>query len=376
ITVNTNGTLNILDKKLNVTFENVLMLENGADDGDEYDFSPLADDFIITSESVKANVELKQNTYRSSINISYTMEVPKDLDSRKAKVVDTLLGISINIELDHNKPFIKVSMDITNTANDHRLRAYVPTGISSEFSISDNQFGSIKRGVVDEAMAVWEAEGWDERPDAIYPMLTYTTLCDDTHGMAVLTNSSREFEIVGDQFDTIALTLFRSVGFLGKEEMLRRPGRPSGIKLPTPDSQMIGKINLEFAISTYAGDALAANVAKLAKEYLTPIVTYNKMPHNAMKLNAVDFTTPYTYSLLKETNEEIVLSTVKKSEKADGIIVRFFNASQDVKHANFEMNAKTMSIANLNEELQGHLMTLEQIECGANTVKSLYVELD
>ncbi len=374
ITVNANGSLNITDKQTSTTYENVLVLENGADDGDEYDFSPLADDFIITSENAAATVELKQSARRSYINISYTMDVPKDLDSRKAKVCDTTLGIKMTIEVDHNRPFINVDMSINNTAGDHRLRAYVPTNIASAFSLSDNQFGAISRPVVDEAMAVWEKEGWDERPDSIYPFLTYVTLSNESRGMAVLSNSTREFEIVGESFDTIALTLFRSVGFLGKEEMLRRPGRPSGIKLPTPDSQMYGEVKVDFALCGYANDALTANVAKLAKEYLTPIVTYNKMPHNAMKLNAVDFETPYTYSLLKEVNDELTLSVIKKAEKADGIIVRFFNATNEVKAANIQANVKTAQFVKLNEIAQGDV-TLNNIECGVNTVKSVFLEL-
>lgn len=57
------------------------------------------------------------------------------------------------------------------------------------------------------------------------------------------------------------------------------------------------------------------NLTRVAKEYLTPIVSYNKMPYNAMKLNEVDFTTPYSYSLLKEESKRVTLSTLKKSEE-------------------------------------------------------------
>ena len=42
--------------------------------------------------------------------------------------------------------------------------------------------------------------------------------------------------------------------------------------------------------------------------------TYNKMPHNAMKLNSVDFETSYNYSLLKEENDGMTLSVLKKAE--------------------------------------------------------------
>ena len=374
ITVNANGSLNILDKATKATYEDVLLLEDGADDGDEYDFSPLADDFIVTSESVQADVKMTQSTNRSYITVSYAMEVPSNLDSRKEKVCDATLAISYDIELDNNKPFIKVDMKINNTAGDHRLRAYIPTKIASEFSLSDNQFGSISRPVVDSAMDVWEAEGWDERPDSIYPLLTYVTLSDDTKGMAVFTNSTREFEIIGDNFDTIALTLFRSVGFLGKEEMLRRPGRPSGIKLPTPDSQMYGLVEVDFALCSYERDALTANVSALAKEYLTPIVTYNKMPHNAMKLNAVDFETPYTYSLLKETNADVTLSVVKKAEKEDALVVRFFNGTNETKSASLEVKgAKTAYETNLNE-VKTNDVDLSNVECSVNQVKSVLVK--
>ena len=126
-------------------------------------------------------------------------------------------------------------------------------------------------------------------------MLSFVTLKNEERGMAVLTNSTREYEIIGGDYDTIAITLFRGVGFLGKEEMYRRPGRPSGIKLETPDSQMLGKVSLDFGIYPYV--SREDKVSRVAKEYLTPVYTYNKMPHNAMKLNSVDFETPYNYSL-------------------------------------------------------------------------------
>lgn len=354
LTVNENGTLNIYDRKIEKKFDDVLLLEDGADDGDEYDFSPLEDDFIVKSDKVKAKFSLKQNKYFAKAVISYKLEVPKDLESRKGKVLDSFIEVTTTLSIPFNKPIINVKMDISNRAKDHRVRVLVPTEIQSNFSISDNQFGSIKRPVFDTAMEVWEKEDWDERPDSIYPMLSYVGLSDENHGVAVLTSSIREYEIVGSDYDTIAITLFRSVGFLGKEEMIRRPGRPSGIKLETPDSQMIGNIELEFGITTHEHSTLKANVAKIAKEYLTPLYTYNKMPYNAMKLNPVDFKVPYSYSLLTQNDKNVVISTMKKSEKSEGIITRFFNATQDEQNATFTFNKNLKGIyeTNLNEEIK------------------------
>lgn len=352
LSVNQNGTLKVYDKDIDVTFDNVLLIEDGADDGDEYDYSPLLDDFVLLSDKIKANYTMKQNKYFAYVDINYKLEVPKNIESRKKKICDSFIGVKISLTIPLNKPLIVVKINIENMAKDHRVRAYIPTGIKSKFSISDNQFGSIERPVVDEAMEVWEKEGWDERPDSIYPMLSYVGLSREEYGMAVLTNSIREYEIVEENYDTIAITLFRSVGYLGREEMVRRPGRPSGIKMETHDSQMFGNIKLHFAITTHKKSTLKANVARIAKEFLTPIYSYNKMPHNAMKLNSVEFNVPYSYSLFVQKDKNSVISTVKKSENNAGLIIRLYNACDEEKTSVFKFNDKLGEVekTNLNEK--------------------------
>lgn len=373
ITVNPNGTLNIFDKKINKRFEDVLLLENGGDDGDEYDFSPLQNEELIYSESVVAKSEIRKNRYGATIDIQYRLAVPADLEQRKTKVIDSHVDIHIVVTVQKHKPIIEVELKLNNLAKDHRLRALIPTGISSKFSVSDNQFGMIKRDVIDPAIHVWEREDWDERPDPIYPMLSFVGLTDDNYGVSVLTNSTREYEIVGDKFDTIAITLFRSIGFLGKEEMLRRPGRPSGIKLPTPDSQMIGELTINFAITT---DPKQTNVARTAKEYLTPVVTYNKIPHDAMKLNKADVTTPLEFSFYQEVHPNVVLSTLKKAEKDNRFVLRFYNPTEKIETAGFSFNREITyaSLINLNERIVEDLSIEDnrvQIEVQPNQVKSI-----
>ncbi|SEN00323.1 mannosylglycerate hydrolase [Lihuaxuella thermophila] len=352
ITVNPNGTLNIFDKQLMKTFRNVLLLENGGDDGDEYDFSPLPEEQLIYSDQVEADVDIKQNQYAATIDIRCTLKVPGDINKRKEGVADSSVDIHLTLTIPNHKPIIEVNVEIDNHAKDHRLRALIPTGIASQFSVSDNQFGFMKRDVYDSALDIWEKEGWDERPDPIYPMLNFVGLSNEKFGVSVLTNSTREFEIVGDEYDTIAVTLFRSVGVLGKEDLLRRPGRPSGIKLPTPDSQMLRRITLQFAITTHAKSTLQANVARMAKEYLTPIHFYNKIPFDAMKMNKADVKTPARYSFLKEVQPEVVMSTLKKAENSDQFVLRFFNPTDEEKTASFQLTTSGRQVytANLNEK--------------------------
>lgn len=379
IEVNENGTLKILDKKINKTFDNVLLMENGGDEGDEYDFSPLVDEKLIFNTHVKAEYSIKKNKFNNEIKISYRLDVPKNIESRKNNNIDGYVDFNISINVPNDKARIDIVFDIDNQACDHRIRTYIPTNIASKFSVSDNQFGYIKRDVYDEGMDVWEKEGWDERPDSIYPMLTFVGLSDDKHGVAVLTNSTREFEIVGEKFDTIAITLFRSVGFLGKEEMIRRPGRPSGIKLPTPDSQLIGNIIIDFAIATHEKSTLEANVANMAKQYLTPMVTYNKMPYNAMKLNDSEVSTPYSYSLLKQCDENLVLSVIKKAEKEEGLIIRMYNPNEYEESTNllFDRSIKEAVKANLNERKIEKINIEDssiKVKCRKNQVQTILIK--
>lgn len=393
IRVNNNGTLNILDKKSNFTYKDVLLIEDGGDNGDEYDFSPLEDDFLLYSNDVVADTKITNRELSSDIEISYIMKVPNNMESRKKKILDDQIEVSILVKVDNCKPFLEVEVDVLNNAKDHRVRALIPTEINSIISISDNQFGSIERPVYDEAMKYWAEEEWDERPDSIYPMLSYTAIQNENRGMAILTNSTREFQIVGptakdivkqnngyeiDSYNTIAITLFRSVGFLGKEEMLRRPGRPSGIKLLTPDSQMIGNIKCEFALYPYDRKENKGNVGIIAKEYLTPICTYNKMPHNAMKLNKSEISTNYNFSMLREESKDIILSVIKKSEENKGVILRFFNGTSEKKIAKFKLNDKlnlnkNISEVNLNEKVVLESINLDNIECEKNQVKTIYL---
>jgi mannosylglycerate hydrolase len=362
VTVHPNGTLKIYDKQLEKEFDHVLRLEDGGDDGDEYDFSPLEGETLYYSDNAEADVKITQNRYEAQLDIQVKLDVPGNLENRKQGKVDRFVEVHWKVTIPQHQPIIKVVGVIDNQAKDHRLRTLIPAGIASSFSVSDNQFGFMKRDVYDTAMDVWQEEDWDERPDSIYPMLSFVGLSDEQHGLSILTNSTREFEIVGEKYDTIAITLFRSVGVLGKEEMLRRPGRPSGIKLPTPDSQMLGTVTLDFAITTHKGSTTTANIGRIAKEVNTPIQTYNKIPYNAMKLNPSGIKTPANFSLLEETSHKVVLSTLKKAEKEEQLVLRFFNPTENEMQGSFLIHRPVDQVqeGNLNEKAIAPLQTENQ----------------
>ncbi|WP_414043966.1 glycoside hydrolase family 38 C-terminal domain-containing protein [Macrococcus sp. EM39E] len=346
IEINKNGTINILDKEFNELYTNVLALENVGDDGDEYDFSPLENErFELEQKLLSSNIYETSNEYKIVLKVS--LDLPVDLESRKTdgETVENLVLITLTLgKLDRN---INIKINIDNKSKDHRLRMLFPTNVNNKFSFSDNQFGEIKRSVIDDAINVWEKEDWDERPDTIYPFLSYVSSKQDDKNVTVISNSTREYQFVGESFEDIAITLFRSIGVLGKENLVRRPGRPSGIKMPTPDSQMLREIELELNLLINYENS----IPKKSKSVLTPLHCYNKIPHNAMKLNKDDISLENTFSLFEINSEVVVLSTVKKAENKDAILIRIFNPSENIEVINFEdIFGATVSIVNLNEE--------------------------
>ncbi len=332
VKVNDNGTLTIFDKETEETFDQVLRLEDGSDDGDEYDYSPSRKEWLIYSDEFKAETSIKHEGFQSVASIKLRMDVPENLQSREERANQAgYVDVDCQVILKQGTRRIEVRMELDNQADDHRVRALIPTNLVTEHVVADNQFGLITRTTDDAAMEVWEQEGWKEAPVPVYQLMNFAALENGKAGMAIMTNGLREFEVIakeGEQRDTFALTLFRGIGVLGKEELLLRPGRPSGIKIPTPDSQVRGKIVCEFALFGFAGNHIEANVMAEARDNVTPISVYNKIPYNAMKLNVGQQNLPLTYSLLEKEQKGAVLSVLKKAEDDDALIIRVYNPAE------------------------------------------------
>ncbi|MBC1605488.1 hypothetical protein HCJ39_12265 [Listeria rocourtiae] len=269
--------------------------------------------------------------------INYNLALPKTIHERIAGKCGSELGVQLIVEVAKDSPVIQVQVLLENNSENHRVRFHIPTMMKQEAIVADNQFGIIERDIKDDAMDYWQKEGWAERPDAIYPFLTFLHAKGEDESTFVFTKSTREYEVLADK-STIALTAFRSIGLLGEKELVRRPGRPSGIALPPPDSQMLGTIELDFAFG-FTTPLDTNEVSRMAKRYVTPLVSYNRNGYNAMKLNDTDYKAEYKMSFISEgTNHTATLSIVKKAEKSDAIVVRTFPAEVHGAVTNLALN--------------------------------------
>ncbi|MBB1200104.1 mannosylglycerate hydrolase [Enterobacteriaceae bacterium 89] len=327
ITLNGDGTLRMEDKENDAVYDRVLEFEDGSDDGDEYDYSPSREEWLLTSAAGKHRHSVTHDAWQSRAVLRTTMAVPLDLAERSARKTSGSLSLETTVTLSHHSRRVEFDVKVLNQADDHRVRVRIPLPYKTERVLTDTQFGSLSRPVQDEAMNVWQEEGWKEAPVPVWNLLNYAALQNGQSGLAVFTEGLREVEVIGEEKSTIALTLLRGVGLLGKEDLLLRPGRPSGIKLPVPDSQVRGELLCRFSLMPFSGSPLEAGVAQQARSWLTPVQCYNKIPWDAMKLNRTAISVPETYSLLTLPSTGCQLSVLKKAEDEEALVIRLFNPS-------------------------------------------------
>ena len=378
INVEEDGSLTITDKENNVTYKNQGVLVENGDDGDSFNYSPPRKDLEVFSNKSECSVEVSGSDIYDQAVIKFNMVVPKDLEERAEGKVSVNLPITMTVALRKDSKVIDFNVHVDNKGLSHRLCVLFDSQIVSSFNYADEQFGSIKRpnyyekemklymasaenktekktGVQELANWANDQSTWQEPPISIEPTQSYVSLTDGKQGIAVIPQGVREYEVLDDHM--IRLTLFRTYGFMGKENLIYRPGRASGERIiETPAAQLLKEMDFAFGFTTYASDINEANVDTLAKTYNTNIEVYTYAEFLNGRLifsqREIEGTKESRYSLF-ETENKLVVSAIKKAEDNDGYIIRLFNGKN---HENisdtikFNFDVKEAYYTNLREE--------------------------
>ncbi|WP_208560051.1 mannosylglycerate hydrolase [Marinilactibacillus kalidii] len=331
ISIADNHSLTIVDKDSGKVFENQMIFVENGDDGDSYNYSPPREDQVISStEAQRLSLNIETTALEERLHLSLEMTVPFSLEERATGKADQAFVLTATVSLRKDEEVIRFSVDMNNQVLSHRLCVQFNTEIASDFSTADQLFGTVKRPVYLPEMEVWEEEEWDEAPISIEPMQSYVSLHNEERTTAIITEGVREYEIIGETYDTIQLTLFRTFSHMGKTDLLYRPGRASGESIvETPDAQLLGKLSATFAYVTKTLSFDEAKIGQLAKEFLSPMPTYQFSDFlNGRLIYAYrdeEKTNKASYGLMSLENKDSVISAIKKAEDSDEIIIRQFN---------------------------------------------------
>ncbi|MEK4565338.1 mannosylglycerate hydrolase [Alkalihalobacillus sp. FSL R5-0424] len=327
-----NNSLTITDKLSKKTYRDQMIFVENGDDGDSYNYSPPREDLLVYSTDAECvQVEYVASEVEEHLEFTLKMNVPYNLEERAKQNADREFVLKAKVALRKDEELIRVEVEMDNQVLSHRLCVQFNTEIASKFSTADQLFGTVTRPVYLPEMEVWEEEKWEEAPISIEPMQSFVSLHHSSSVATVFTEGVREYEIVGDSFDTIQLTLFRTFSHMGKTDLQYRPGRASGETIvETPDAQLLGNLKATFAYSIKNQTTFdEAEIARVAKEYLSPIAYYQFSDFLNGRMIYVyrdeEKTNERSYSLFQMEDMNSVISAIKKAEDSDNYIVRVFN---------------------------------------------------
>ena len=390
IEVEENGSLTIVDKANNVTYKNQGILVENGDDGDSFNYSPPRKDMEVFSNESKCTVKISGSDIYDQAEIHFDMVVPADLDERAEGKVSVTMLVDMTVALRKDSKVIDFNVKVDNKGLSHRLCVLFDSQIVSAFNYADQQFGLIKRpnyyekemklymesmnnktekkaGIQELANWANDQSTWQEPPISIEPTQSYVSLTDGKTGIAVIPQGVREYEVLDDS--KIRLTLFRTYGFMGKENLIYRPGRASGERIiETPAAQLLKEMEFNFGFTSYAGDINDSDIDTLAKQYNTnlEVYTYAEFLNGRLIFSQreIEGQNAKIHSLF-ETEGNLVVSAVKKAEEDDGYIIRLYNG-KDHKNLDdkikFNFDIKEAYYTNLKEE------KTEEIKVENNTI--------
>ncbi|MDO4291658.1 MAG: alpha-mannosidase [Eubacteriales bacterium] len=317
VTVNEDGTLDVLDKQTGRSYTGLGYFEDTLDAGNEYIyFCPEGNPAIVT-KGTKAQVVLEENTdFAASVRITHVMRVPVSADGtlkeEQEGVVEfmkrtcrrsadtTELCLNTTVTLEKGSRTLKFKTELDNTARDHRLRVVMPTHISCTHHYADTVFEVVKRP--NEHSRLWE------NPCKCEHQQCFVGLNDEKGGLLASNIGLYEYEILPEQDNALAITILRSVGEMGDWGVF-----------PTELSQQLRHITAEYALTFFSGDLVETDSFREAYQFQVPVTAVQTKVHGGEL--------PAAKSWLTWEGRRMMFSNFKDKSNGTDRMARFVNCS-------------------------------------------------
>ncbi len=299
-----------------------IYFEDDGDRGDEYNFDPVAGSVPISRPASIAVSVIERATVRSRIALSLVYTLPCALaEDRTARAPQTVeVPVQLTAAIYAGLERVDFEAVIDNRARDHRIRVALSTPIAATQSLSDTNFGIVRR-----PLDPTEPAGVTEDVYPTAPHRTFTAVESAEFSAAMMSRGSYETEVRRDGGGTtILLTLLRCVGWLSRQDLKMRRG-DAGPEFETPDAQEIGQHRFQFAITAWRGSYADSGVVQLSQAYAYP-------PRVFQARSAIDVS---ENRLCACDNPRVVFSTARAAQRVDAYIVRAFSASESPEIARF-----------------------------------------
>lgn len=351
VEINPDGSLKISEKSTGEIWNRLNVFEDGADVGDEYNYSPPSIDRIVTSHGERADVSVVEKTTEwGRFKVKLNLNLPRKIKSNRKERMNALADCPITsyITLHSTSKRIDITTVIENRCMDHRLRVLFPSGARDcIYSLAEGQFDIIRRQI--KSVKPTPGNCIMEVPPLTHPTQGIIIVKGKTRGLAIATRGLTEYAVKNDGEKTIAMTLLRAVGWLSRDDLHTRK-YPAGPFIPTPEAQCLDRYVYHYSIIPIVHDSDENQIWSEGYKYKVPPKCCEIYPSNNGSL-------PLTMSLVKVSPDYLKITALKKSENEDILILRLFNITKKKSKVRivFYNNIEKAYKLNLNEEIQKEL---------------------
>ncbi len=253
-----------------------------------------------------------------------------------------------------DSPRLEFKTWIDNNYPNIRLKVRFDSGIDRNIYHRETQFGVIPE------LTQYHRKGRPDEPTGIPTFLTWFDLSDGARGVTFMNKGTPSVDIASG---VVHVTLFRSVSGISADGT-------AGPLVPTPDALELTEHNFEYALEPHAGDWRQASVYRSALEYQNPPVAACCPGGGEL---------PSELSFFKFSADNLIISTLKKAEDSDAVILRCYETRGEATRT--ELSAfrdfKRVTVVDLleneTEELT-HQGNSCQLSVAAWEIKSLKLE--
>jgi alpha-mannosidase len=332
------GYIVVLDKETGITYSGLNQFRDMGDAGDEYNYCPPQHDQLIEKLFTEPQIIVRKSELEQSIELNTALEIPYGLNETRDSRQDAkaLCPLTTVVSLTPGLKRIDFETSFLNKAEDHRLQVVFPAPFAALTSEAEQAFDVVSRPV---ELPVFDKK-WKELPVAQAPMKTFVSISDPErqNGLTLMGRGLPEYEILpatSERGAAIALTLLRCVGWLSRDDMTTRQGH-AGPGIATPGAQMQGEYYFHYALMPHRGDWLKAGAQQQAHAFNHPLTGLAAASHEG--------DLPSKESFMKLLPRSVALSTIKRSEDGQAVIIRLWNPSDAVIPARVQFYRKPVSV--------------------------------
>ncbi len=241
VTINPDCSISVYDKQSQKISETLMEIIDQGDIGNEYMFGAVSGDQAIKIENYQTISATDQENISTRI-VNAQLVIPKqattDLATEQLHIVEykdraakrssemIKLNFTIKYELAKNDPGVKVTINFTNKALDHRIRVNFKTAFKVHEHQAESVFNITKRP--NQPSLNWQNPNNDQR------MFRFMQIGDEKMTLTIATNGLHEYEVIDNN---VSVTICRSVGELGDWG-----------HFPTPNAQELKPVEAEFKL--------------------------------------------------------------------------------------------------------------------------------